>query len=168
VSENETGAVSVELSEEAETALRSLIDATLLGLDVDGEITVDVDDEGEVTARVVTEEADPVVGRGGATVNALQYLVSQVVYRASSGERRRVAVDVNDYRARRVAALESLAERAAQEAVEYEEEIELDAMNPAERRIVHMALRDNATVVTRSEGDEPRRRIIVEPAPDTP
>jgi len=166
VSEDETGAESVELPEEAETALRALIDATLVGLDVDGEITVDVDAEGEVTARVVTDAADPVVGRGGATVNALQYLVSQVVYRAGSGERRRVVVDVNDYRARRVAALESLAKRAAHEAVEYEEEIELDAMNPAERRIIHMALRDNESVLTRSEGDEPRRRIIVEPAPD--
>ncbi len=164
MSENENGAPGTELPQESESALRAVITALLAGLDVDGEITVDVDDEGEVTARVVTEEADPVVGRGGATINALQYLVSQVVYRVGSGDRRRVVVDVNDYRARRVVALESLAERAAKEAAEFEEEIELDAMNPAERRIVHMALKDDDTVVTRSEGDEPRRRIIVEPA----
>lgn len=164
MSDNDNSATSTELPAESEEALRTLINAALAGLDVDGEITVDVDDEGEVTARVITEEAEPLVGRGGATINALQYLVSQAVYRVGSGDRRRVVVDVNDYRARRVAALESLAERAAKEAVEYEEEIELDAMNPAERRIVHMALKDDDTVVTRSEGDEPRRRIIVEPA----
>jgi len=47
--------------------------------------------------------------------------------------------------------------------VSYEEEIELDAMNPAERRIIHMALRDNDAVETRSEGEEPRRCVVVVP-----
>ena len=64
----------------------------------------------------------------------------------------------------RAAALEQLADQAAREAVEHGEEIELDAMTPHDRRIVHMALKDRSEVVTRSEGEEPRRRIIVEPA----
>ena len=168
MSESDSGAASVDLPEEAEAAVRAVIDAALGGLDVEGDVVFSRDDDGDITARVVTEEADPVVGKGGATIDALQYLVSRVVHRVGTEERRRVAVDVNDYPARRVAALVSLAERAAKEAVEYEEEIELDAMNPAERRIIHMALRDDDTVVTRSEGEEPRRRIIVEPAPEAP
>ena len=150
------------LSPEAEERLRGVIEAALSGLDVDGEIEVAADPEGEITARILTEVQDPVVGRGGATINAVQYLASQAANRPG-GERQRIVVDVNDYRKRREAALEALAERAAREAVEYEEEIELDPMNPAERRIVHMALKDDTTVVTRSEGEEPRRRIIVEP-----
>ena len=75
-----------------------------------------------------------------------------------------MSLDADGYRARRAAALEDLADRAAREAVEFGEEIELDPMTPHDRRIVHMALKDRTEVVTRSEGDEPRRRIIVEPA----
>ncbi len=75
-----------------------------------------------------------------------------------------VALDVGGYRERRAAALRDLAARAASEAVEFGEEIELDPMTPHDRRIVHMELKENTAVVTRSEGDEPNRRIIVEPA----
>ena len=103
-------------------------------------------------------------GKGGETIDALQYLLSQIASRAEGGSRRRVSLDADGYRARRAAALEDLADRAAREAVEFGEEIELDPMTPHDRRIVHMALKDRTEVVTRSEGDEPRRRIIVEPA----
>ena len=66
--------------------------------------------------------------------------------------------------ARHRAALERLARRAAEEAVSSGDEIELDAMNAQDRRIVHMALAEVEGVATRSEGDDPNRRIIVEPA----
>ncbi len=122
--------------------------------------------EGETDVRVTVEGegTEALVGRGGETIDALQYLVGQIATRAAGGERRRVALDADGYRARRAAALEELAGRAAAEAVEHGEEIELDVMTPHDRRIVHMALKDRDDVVTRSEGDEGRRRIIVEPA----
>jgi spoIIIJ-associated protein len=113
---------------------------------------------------VVGDGTSALIGRGGETIDALQYLLSQVASRAEGGARRRVALDADGYRARREAALVELAEQAAQEAVEYGDEIELDAMTPHDRRIVHMALKEKPGIVTRSEGEEPRRRIIVEPA----
>ena len=103
-------------------------------------------------------------GRGGETIDALQYLLGQIASRAEGGARRRVSLDADGYRARREAALVDLAEQAALEAIEHGDEIELDAMTPHDRRIVHMALKDRDGIVTRSEGEEPRRRIIVEPA----
>ena len=103
------------------------------------------------------------MGRDGETIDALQYLVGQIATRADGGERRRVALDADGYRARRAAALAELADRAAREALEHGE-IELDVMTPHDRRIVHMALKDRTDIITRSEGDEGRRRIIVEPA----
>jgi len=144
-------------------AMQGVIDATLDALDLDGEVAVLEGEEDEVVVRVSTEHAEPLIGRGGATIDALQYVVSQSAQRAGDGWRRRIVVDVNDYRQKRIEALEALAKRAAEEAVSYEEEIELDAMNPAERRIIHMALRDNDAVETRSEGEEPRRCVVVVP-----
>ncbi len=120
--------------------------------------------DGEVAASVDGDGADALIGRGGAVIDALQYLGSQIVSRAEGGGRYRVSLDADGYRARREVALVALANRAASEALEFGEEIELDPMTPHDRRIVHMALKDRTDVVTRSEGDEPRRRIVVEPA----
>jgi spoIIIJ-associated protein len=94
----------------------------------------------------------------------VQYIGAHVVSRAEGGGRRRVSVDADGYRARRVGELERLAARAAAEALRDGDEIELDPMSPQDRRIVHLALAEHPGVVTRSEGDEPRRRVIVEPA----
>jgi spoIIIJ-associated protein len=155
---------SAEPPPEALEALRTGLQAVMGGLDVEGSVEIESGEDGEVVARVVTDEEQPMIGRDSGTINALQYIATQIMHRTGGRERHRVVVDVNDYRARRVRALEALARRAAEEAVSYEEEIELDAMNPAERRIIHMVLKDEAGVVTRSEGEEPRRRVIVEPA----
>lgn len=146
-------------------AMRTVVGATLEAIDLEGEISIE-DGEDEVVVRVTTEHSDPLIGRNGATIDALQYVVSQSAQRAGDGWRRRIVVDVNDYRRRRVDALEALAKRAAEEAVSHEEEIELDPMNPAERRIIHMALKDDPSVETRSEGEEPRRCVVVVPAGD--
>jgi spoIIIJ-associated protein len=127
-------------------------------------VRIVTDADGELSASLEGEGADALVGRGGAVIDALQYLASQIVSRAEGGGRYRVALDAGGYRARRAAALIELASRAAAEALEFGEEVELDAMTPHDRRIVHMALKDRTDVVTRSEGEEPRRRIVVEPA----
>jgi spoIIIJ-associated protein len=141
------------------------VEAVVRGMGLDAVVRIEPG-EGETDVRVTVEGegTEALVGRGGETIDALQYLVGQIATRADGGERRRVALDADGYRARRAAALEELAGRAAAEAVAHGEEIELDVMTPHDRRIVHMALKDRGDVVTRSEGDEGRRRIIVEPA----
>lgn len=147
------------------TALRGVLDAVAAAFAVqDPQVTVSEDDEGGLVGAITGAGSDQIVGRGGEVIDALQYLASQVVSRAEGGGRRRVNIDADGYRARREAALVDLANRAAAEALEFGEEIELDAMTPHDRRIVHMVLKERTDVVTRSEGEEPRRRIIVEPA----
>jgi spoIIIJ-associated protein len=148
----------------AEAAVEA-VEAVVRGMGLSATVRVGAGDgPGDLSVTVEGEGTAAMVGRGGETIDALQYLVAQIASRAEGGERRRVALDADGYRARRAAALEDLAGRAAREAVEYGEEIELDVMTPHDRRIVHMALKDRTDVVTRSEGDEGRRRIIVEPA----
>ena len=145
-------------------ALSDVLEAVSAGFGLSCRVRVETADDGEIRASVDGEGADALIGRGGQVIDALQYLSSQVVSRAEGGGRSRVQLDAAGYRARREEALVKLAERAAAEALEYGEEIELDAMTPHDRRIVHMALKDRTDVVTRSEGEEPRRRIVVEPA----
>jgi spoIIIJ-associated protein len=146
-------------------AVAATLEAVVAAMGLEAQIIVAAGpDESDLEVSVVGEGTSALVGRGGETIDALQYLLGQVASRAEGGTRKRVTLDADGYRARREAALVQLAEQAAQEAVEFGDEIELDAMTPHDRRIVHMALKDKPGIVTRSEGEEPRRRIIVEPA----
>ena len=146
-------------------AVAQTLEAVVAGMGLTARVVVAAGEgENDLDVTVDGEGTSALVGRGGETIDALQYLLAQIATRAEGGARRRVTLDADGYRARRAAALEQLADQAAREAVEHGEEIELDAMTPHDRRIVHMALKDRPEVVTRSEGEEPRRRIIVEPA----
>lgn len=146
-------------------AVAVTLEAVVMAMGLDAQVVVAAGpDENDLDVTVVGDGTSALVGRGGETIDALQYLLAQVASRAEGGARRRVMLDADGYRARREAALVELAEQAAREAVEYGDEIELDAMTPHDRRIVHMALKEKPGIVTRSEGEEPRRRIIVEPA----
>lgn len=144
--------------------LTGLLEAVAAGFGLEPGVEVARDDQGGLTGTITAEGAGAVVGRNGEVIDAIQYLAAQAVSRAEGGNRRRVTIDADGYRARREQMLVELAVRAADEAVKYGEEIELDAMTPHDRRIVHLAIKERADVVTRSEGEEPNRRIIVEPA----
>src|SRR5215470_4247507 len=96
-------------------ALAEALRAILEGLGVQGRAEVRDDGEGGITALVTGTSAGRLVGRGGEVIDAAQFLLSQIASRAEGGERRRVVLDADGYRARRTAELERLAERAAAE-----------------------------------------------------
>jgi spoIIIJ-associated protein len=145
-------------------ALVACLQAVVEGMGLKVSVDVREGPEGSLAGSIQGPGAGRVVGRGGQVIDAVQYIAAHMVSRAEGGGRRRVSVDADGYRARRVGELERLAARAAAEALRDGDEIELDPMSPQDRRIVHMALAEHPGVVTRSEGDEPRRRVIVEPA----
>ncbi len=146
--------------------LEEVVRSVVAAMDTTAEVAVTTGEDGVVEITVSGDDLDALIGRDGAVIDALQYLAHQIVVRRSDGAGGRVALDVAGYRQKRQRQLEKLAEHAANEAVTHGEEIELDSMTPHDRRIVHMALADRTDVVTRSEGQEPRRRIVVEPAAD--
>jgi spoIIIJ-associated protein len=145
-------------------ALAGALQAVLEGLQLPGRVGISQTADGNLVGEVTGCDAALLIGKHGETIDSVQYLAAQIVRRAEGGSRRRVVVDAEGYRARRAARLESLALRAAKEAIQHGEEIELDPMGPHERRIIHLALESHPGVVTRSEGEEPRRRVIVEPS----
>ena len=126
------------------------------------EIRVGNDDEGILTGEFEGPGVARLLDNSGELLDAVQVVATQAVRRIERDQS--VVIDAGGYRARHRAALQRLAARAAEEAIATGDEIELDPMNPHDRRIVHLALQDVPSVVTRSEGQEPRRRIIVEPA----
>jgi spoIIIJ-associated protein len=105
-----------------------------------------------------------VIGKHGQTIDAIQQIGAAISFRPDE-PRPDVIVDAAGYRDRRRATLESLADRTASRVMSTGHPAELEPMSPAERKIVHLRLKDRDDVVTASEGNEPNRRVVVRPAP---
>ncbi len=149
--------------EEAEERVLELLEQIVDALDLDAEIEIEITDEA-IVGTLTGEDLGLFIGKHGQTIDAVQHLAMRAVQRdAAEGERLRVEIDAEGYRERRREQLEEKGEQAAEQAISEERPVDLPAMNAAERRIVHQYLRDREDVETHSEGDEPRRYLVVTP-----
>jgi spoIIIJ-associated protein len=149
------------VSEAAALAKRRLEElVSIFGVNADAE--VQETEEGIALDIAATPATPRLIGHHGETLRALEYLVNQMVKR-DHGDAPRVAVDIAGYRAARRDQLEQMAREVAARVAETGQEEELKPMNPAERRIVHMVLRDLPGVDTESRGEDRSRRIVVLP-----
>ncbi len=116
----------------------------------------------KVEINVTAANTTAVIGKHGATLDAIQTLAGAV---ANTGrdDYKRVVVDCENYRENREATLNKLAENLAQKAIRLQKKVQLEPMNPYERRIIHAALSNREGVKTESEGKEPNRYIVVIP-----
>jgi len=119
-------------------------------------------DEGEVILDIIGDDLGILIGRHGRTLDALQVLVSAITNRRVE-RRYPVLVDVSGYRYRRRLKLEEIAKRAADRAARHRQPVPLRPMTSFERKVVHMALRNDGRVTTASEGEEPFRQVVVHP-----
>ncbi len=125
----------------------------------------------KVEINVTAANTTAIIGKHGVMLDAIQTLAGAV---ANTGREdyKRVVVDCENYRENREATLNKLAENLAAKAVRLGKKIQIEPMNPYERRIIHAALSENADVKTESEGKEPNRYIVIIPEnledPDAP
>lgn len=103
-----------------------------------------------------------IIGYRGETLDALQYLVSLVINKNHNKEYKRIILDAEHYREKREATLVRVAHKTANKVIKSKKSFKLEPMNPYERRIIHSALQDSKYVTTYSEGEEPRRRVVID------
>ena len=133
-------------------------------LDLDAAYAVDVVDRGdEILAEISGGDAGRLIGKGGRTLAALEFLANAVVNKGDA-EPIRVVIDVGGYKRRRDERLRQTALRAASRVRKSGDPVELEPMSAAERRIVHMAIADEVDVVSESTGEGRARRVVVSPA----
>lgn len=151
-----------ELDLIADTAIAALQD--ILKYFNVGEITIDEyeGDEGELILDITGDDLAVLIGRHGKTLDALQFLVSTITVR-TLGFRYPVVIDVEGYKNRQRQKLESIAFTTANRVANQQKAIKLRPMTPYERRIVHIALRDDSRVETISEGEGSARHIVIFP-----
>jgi spoIIIJ-associated protein len=146
---------------DAQARVREVVERVVEALGVGGAVDVEETDE-EIRATVSGDDLGLLIGKHGATIDAVQHLAARIAFRGSMS-RKSVVVDASGYRERRASALHRAADEAVQDAISYGRPVELEPMSAPERRIVHTYLRDRTDVQTHSEGDEPERRLVVTP-----
>ena len=146
-----------EVCQKAEKFLQDVFRA--VNLDVTVETSVNQEDR-EICVNLSGDDMGILIGKHGQTLDSLQYLLSLVINRGT-GEYIRVRLDTENYRERRKETLETLARNIAYKVKKTHIPVALEPMNPYERRIIHSALQSDRYVMTRSEGDEPYRHVII-------
>ena len=155
----------VDSSSDVIRVARETIDELISLMDVDVMCNLRQAESEEVGGPMFEIEGDDsglLIGRKGETLRSLQFMVRFLVSR-KTGERANLSVDVEGYDDRRRQSLSSLANRVAQRVVKTGRSIELEPMNPRERRLVHITLSENGDVYTESSGTGEGRRVVILP-----
>ncbi|MDO4961014.1 MAG: RNA-binding cell elongation regulator Jag/EloR [Eubacteriales bacterium] len=155
-----TGTVTGDPNKTAEEFLTNLFASMEMKISYSGEFKTE---NNELIVDLSGEDMGVLIGKRGQTLDALQYLTSQVVNKHQSAYIR-VKLDTENYRERRKETMETLALNIAQKVKRTKKPVALEPMNPYERRIIHSVLQNEKDIITRSEGVEPYRHVVVCPA----
>ena len=153
--------VSVEKKPCGEDKAVEFIQNILDKLDITAKASLDLDKENPVI-NIIAENSSDVIGYRGEVLDALQTLACAIA-NVGKKEYSKLAVDCENYRAKREETLINLAHKLEAKATEIKREVILEPMNPFERRIIHTALSESQTVTTKSDGKEPNRYVVIVP-----
>jgi len=151
----------VQAPEELLGEIRVLVSSVLEAMGFEARVEV-YDAGGFIAADVAPDNTALFIGQKGETIDALQYLVNVSAFRDRPFFKR-VVLDAEGYRQRRVEAIQGMAHRTARRAAREQRTVEMPPMNSSERRVVHLYLSDNPGVTTESEGSGDNRRVKVSP-----
>jgi spoIIIJ-associated protein len=152
----------LSLEEQGESA-REFVEGLIEEIGLEASVGVRVIDSETVEVVVEGQELGVLVGRGGATLGALQELARTVVQSRTAGPTERILVDVAGYRAKRAEALSRFTRQVAEEVLSTGSEQAMEPMLAPDRKVVHDTIGEIEGVETRSEGEEPRRYVVVSP-----
>lgn len=151
-----------EAPQELLDEVRDLVTSILEAMNFVAQVEV-YDAGGFIAVDVASEDTALFIGQKGETIDALQYLVNVAAFKERSFFKR-IVLDAEGYRQRRVEAIQGMAHRTARRAVRERRTVEMPPMNSSERRVVHLYLSDNPNVTTESEGTGDGRRVMVSPS----
>jgi spoIIIJ-associated protein len=153
--------VRVTVRENKSAKAEKLIEEIVKGISLDCVIEKSEKD-GRTLFNIEGRNVAPLIGKRGATLEAIQHIVNTIMNRGrGEGDRFEVEIDVSGYRDNRRSSLEELANRLAAKVMQSQKSIELEPMNSSERRIIHMCLKENPRIYTYSKGEEPHRKVVI-------
>jgi spoIIIJ-associated protein len=156
--------MDVSLDEQGAVA-KQFLEGLVERLRLDADIVLLRPEEETVELNLQGDDLGMLIGAKGATLLAIQDLTRTVVQRRTSATNGRMFVDVAGYRAKRKEALERFSRQLAEEVQATGTQRALEPMSASDRKIVHDAVNQVDGVATSSEGEEPRRRVVIFPTP---
>ena len=151
----------IELEKTEEEKVSEFVQGVLKHLDLNASVEVFRDDKNTVI-KLVSDDSANVIGYRGEVLDAIQTLSGAFV-NIGKKEYQKVVVDCENYREKREDTLVKLAKKLEEKATEIRREVILEPMSSYERRIIHTALASSTTVVTRSDGKDPNRYVVIVP-----
>ena len=154
----------VELSEEEQKEAKERIGQFLKEffdkVQKDADYRIDLSKDG-LNIEINNENLGFLIGYRGETLYAFQNILSSIASK-NAKNRVKVILDIEGYKAKRIKTLEELAEKLSKIVIKTKKPVTLEPMQAYERKIIHTKLQDSEYVETRSIGEEPRRRVIIE------
>jgi len=162
---SEDKAAFAQISDEHGQQAAALLGEIIAAMGIQAEVAFKRDPEIAARLEVKSEDGALLIGRKGATLGALQYLINRMISQSEDGESlERVVVDVEGYLDRRRESLEDLARSMAAKARETGRSMRLKPMSPQERRIIHVTLQEDPDVRTYSQGEALYRSVVISPS----
>ncbi len=174
IKEGSSGLFGMIGASNAEVEVKRIVNPLKIGKDflervmevsnLEAEVAIDQEktEEQQLAYNITSaRELGLIIGHRGETLDALQYLTSLAVNRETD-EYYRIIIDAEGYRERREETLRQLADKMKHRAIETGRKVMLDPMPPHERRIIHLAVKDDSRVKSYSEGEEPFRKVMIE------
>lgn len=150
-----------DVAQEDAMKAKEILENILQRFGADAQVESSEDDEC-ITLNISGDGSGILIGRKGQTLDAFQYLVNKIVHR-SPRHMKRVVVDAEGYRQRRRETLIDLAKRLSEKAKTRGAPVSTSPLNPFERRIIHLALQDDAEFTTKSNGEGMFRKVVIFP-----
>ena len=150
--------------EEQGAVAREFLEGLVARMNLDAHVTTDQVEEETVELNLEGPDLGLLIGPKGTTLLAIQDLARTVVQRKTSANNGRILVDVSGYRRKRKDALARFTRQVAQEVQSTGTRRALEPMSAADRKIVHDTVNEIEGVTTMSEGEDPRRRVVILPA----
>lgn len=151
------------LSEKGKEALEKIL--RLMGIEVTIEVKAGEDPE-DIVLNIQSSHGGLLIGRGGQTLQAMQYLVMRIVGREEGSGSARIVVDTENYHERHRKKLQDTALRLGESAKRQRRTVTLDSLSAHDRRIIHLTLEDDPWLTTKSLGQGPYRRLLIIPQGD--
>lgn len=154
--------VAVPASTPSALKARDLLSGILSKMTFECQVTATETDD-TIILSIVGDDSGLLIGRRGQNLDALQYILNKAVNKADA-ERKMIVVDSEEYRKRREESLLNMAERIRDKVKNTQKPMSLSHMNAHDRRIIHLALQEDESLVTKSRGEGEYRKVIVLPA----
>jgi len=159
-SSNAVVKVSYEQEDKKSDRVKEFLYGLFEHMNVEAEAKIISESEDKIEIDLVGDNIGALIGRRGETLDAIQHLANYSLNK-DGGDRIRINIDAENYRAKRTESLERLAKKVAGKVLKYRKNITLEPMNAYERHVIHIALQDTKGVTTFSTGNEPQRRVVV-------